>query len=100
MRRRQQNSNVSAAKRNHTPQATANPGGLFHGWIGIGQLLAATSLSAATVARLVAVGRFPPPLMRGRVRLWRVADVRMWIEAPAAYSTSRGGTSLALPDED
>lgn len=82
-------------KQQHIPKATANPGGLFHGrsfnelppegWIGTRQLLCVTSLSAATVARLVACGRFPPPLMRGRVRLYRVADVRMWLEAPASY---------------
>jgi hypothetical protein len=47
----------------------------------IRDIATATGLSQASVERLRASGKLPPPdLVVGRVPLWRVETIRRWVE--------------------
>ena len=56
------------------------------GRVRLPSVLAACGISKSTVLRLVAAGRFPPPIAIGsRLNLWDVAAVRAWIADPEMW---------------
>ena len=60
------------------------------------QVLALVPISKSTLWRRVQVGSFPEPVkLSTRITVWRAEDLRRWIDAAAATSSSpeRGGPS-------
>lgn len=60
------------------------------GFIKPQQLLNVVKLSKSTLLRMVAAGRFPPPIKLGaRMNRWNVDHVRDWMKSPETYRATQ-----------